>query len=364
MAAMLPAHATMRMGVNTHFEQGWPLTALNKVQAAGADGIRDSVMWGKVEQRPGVYDFSDNNSGFMNRICARSIPVLVMVPPRNKLYDGGMLPASEAGRRAFANYIVALAAHFPCIVGVEIGNEINTPSRLWPAPPQKFPAYVALLKEVRRALDAAGSRVALVGGSSIGVDVPFHERMFAAGELALVDAIAVHPYIDRPERLPEQIERLKQAMAHHGATKPIWCTEFGNYYKTPEAAPPHALKVMTIMSAAHVSRAYWYALLDEPWFRNMGLYAGDAPKPALATFRAVQQQLLSAGDARRIDVGDPLSFIYRFGDGPYVVWGTSRSLRLPAGARAFDARGNRIDLPEALGPEPVIIDAPAGYRPG
>ena len=170
----------MRMGVNTHFEQGWPLAAMNKVQAADADGIRDSVMWGKVEQQPGVYNFTAQNSGFMNRICARSIPALVMVPPRNKLYDGGMLPASEAGRRAFATYIVALTARFPCIAGVEIGNEINTPSRLWPAPPQKFPAYVALLKEVRRALDAAGSRVALVGGSSIGVDVPFHERMFAA----------------------------------------------------------------------------------------------------------------------------------------------------------------------------------------
>jgi len=46
-----------------------------------------------------------------------------------------------------------------------------------------------------------------------------------------------------------------------------------------------------------------------------------------------------------------------------VMWGASRSLRLPAGARAFDARGDRIDPPQALGSEPVIIEAPAGYRP-
>lgn len=353
--AAFPTPAAMRIGVNTHFEQGWPRATFGKVSESGADGIRDVVMWDKIERQPGIYDFTEKNSGYVAYACAHSISVLVMVPPRNRRYENGMVPTTDAGRKAFANYIGALVKRFPCVNGVEIGNEINTKSPKWPPPPRKFPAYVALLKEVRRVLDSQKSRVALVGGSSITVDIAFHERMFAAGELYVIDAVAVHPYIATPELLIGQLDRLKQAMARYGKVKPIWCTEFGYYYKTPQAAPPHALKVITMMSAAHVDRAYWYALLDEPWYPNMGLYADDAPKPAFSTFSFAVRHLLSAGDARRIDTGDPLTFVYQFGRGPYVMWGTGRRVTLPPGTQAFDAEGHEIAAPTTLGRAPVIV---------
>ncbi len=43
-----PVHAqAMRLAVNTHFDQGWPIAAMGQVTTAGAQGIRDTIAWGK-----------------------------------------------------------------------------------------------------------------------------------------------------------------------------------------------------------------------------------------------------------------------------------------------------------------------------
>ncbi|OYX09203.1 MAG: hypothetical protein B7Z08_06255 [Sphingomonadales bacterium 32-68-7] len=354
----------MEVGVNTHFEQGWPRANFGKVEVSRARGIREVVTWGKVEQQPGEYAFTEGNSGFIDEACSRSIPVLLVAGPRNKLYDGGLAAHSPTGQRAFARYVGALIDRFPCIFAVEVGNEINTASHKWPPRADKPAMYVSMLRAVRQEIDARARPVALVGGSSLGVAVDFHERLFAAGELPLIDAVAVHPYSKKPELMIRQFERLEQAMAEHGAVKPIWATEFGLWYPTPEDAPPHALKIISVMSAAGVERAFWYALLDEPWYPNMGLYAGMTPKPALATFQFAQTHLLPAGRARRIDSGGAKSFVYRYGEGRYVMWGDGERIQLPPGTQAFDAQGRRIAAPAALDFAPIVTDKLPIFLPG
>jgi hypothetical protein len=363
-AAGAASAAPMSLDVNTHFDQGWPLADFAKVSDSGADAIRDTITWGKVEQRPGDYEFTSKNSGYVDAACKRSIPVLLMIAPRNKLYDGGMAVFSPAGQIALARYAGKLVDRFPCVIGIEIGNEINTASNKWPDSVHKPAMYVSMLRAVRQELNRHPRRVALIGGSSIGVSVDFHARLFAAGELPLIDAVAVHPYIKNPELLPGQFAKLRSAMAAYGPPKAIWATEFGNYYKSSDDAPPHALKVMTIMSAAGVQRAFWYALVDEPWYPNMGLYKGAAGKPGLDTYRIVLRRLLPSGNAHRIASKNPSSFVYRFGNGPYVMWGFGEPLHLPSGARVFDARGHGITAPARLGPEPIIVLLPGGVQLG
>jgi hypothetical protein len=364
-AAAGPASgAAMSLGVNTHFDQGWPTSDFAKVSDSGARAIRDTVTWGKVEQRPGIFEFTPRNSGYVDVACRSSTPVLLMIAPRNRNYDGGMAVFSATGREALARYVGRLVDRFPCVIGIEIGNEINTPSDKWPDWAHKPAMYVSMLRSVRLELNRRSRRVALVGGSSVGVSADFHARLFAAGELPLIDAVALHPYIKNPELLPGQFAKLRAAMEAHGGAKAVWATEFGNWYKSPDDAPPHALKVMTIMSAAGVQRAFWYALVDEPWYPNMGLYKGAAGKPALDTYRTALRHLLASGDAHRLPAKDPASFVYRFGKGPYVMWGFGQPLRLPAGARIFDARGRAIRAPRLLGPEPIIVKSAQGIQLG
>lgn len=355
---------SMQLGVNTHFDQGWPRSAFARVEASSAQSIRDTVTWGKTELERGQYRFTDRNSGYVATACERNVPVLLVIAPRNDLYDGGMAVFSPGGQQALGRYVGALVDRFPCVMAIEIGNEINTASAKWPSSADKPAMYVAMLRAVRVELDKRPRRVALLGGSSIGVSVEFHKRLFAAGELAVIDGVAVHPYIDNPDLLPGQLDRLKRAMITYGGLKPIWATEFGNYYQTPAAAPPHALKVMTVMSAAGVHHAHWYALLDEPWYPNMGLYAAQVPKPALATFQLTVRTLLAAGNARRQVTPISTARVYRFGDGAYVMWGSGTPLHLPAGARVLDAMGRAIETPRVLGSQPIIVIAPAGITVG
>jgi len=359
-AALFAADAAppaMQLGVNTHFDQNWPRTALTKVAEASAPSIRDTVTWGKAEVQPGIYRFTDANSGYVDSACQQGLQVLLMIAPRNDLYDAGMAVFSPAGQRALGQYIGALVDRFPCVTAIEVGNEINTASTKWPLPAAKPAMYVSMLRAVRAELNTRSRRVALLGGSSIGVSVPFHKRLFAAGELAVIDGVAVHPYIDNPDLLPGQLARLQQAMLAFGVSKPIWATEFGNYYKTPDAAPPHALKVITVMSAAGIDHAFWYALLDEPWFPNMGLFTATGPKPALATFQLAVRTLLAAGNARALPSADLTAHVYRYGQGSYVMWGNGTPIHYPAGARAFDAAGRTIALPPVLTPQPIVVTA-------
>ena len=359
-AALFAADAAppaMGLGVNTHFDQNWPRTALAKVAQASAPSIRDTVTWGKAEVQPGVYRFTDANSGYVDSACRQGLQVLIMIAPRNDLYDAGMAVYSPAGQRALGRYIGALVDRFPCVMAIEVGNEINTASTKWPPSAEKPAMYVSMLRAVRAELNTRSRRVALLGGSSIGVSVPFHKRLFAAGELAVIDGVAIHPYIDNPDLLPGQLARLQQAMLAFGVSKPIWATEFGNFYKTPDAAPPHALKVITVMSAAGVDHAFWYALLDEPWFPNMGLFSTAGPKPALATFQLAVRTLLPAGNARALPFADRTAHVYRYGRGSYVMWGNGTPIHYPAGARAFDATGRPIALPPVLTAQPIVVTA-------
>lgn len=363
--ASTAASGAMRLGVNTHFDQGWPIVALEDVETSRAHGVRDTISWGKVERAPGVYDFSAVNSGYVAHACAAHSPVLLMLTPRNKAYDGGETVFSPEGLRAFAAFVREVAKRFPCVTAFEIGNEINGHALRGRMTAQMPQSYIAILRAVRDAVKREHPNIRLLSGSSLSVATGFWERLFAAGLLPLVDGVVVHPYLTVPEQLPAQLARLRQAMAHHGGEKPVWASEFGLYYPTPEAAPPHALKVITLLSAAGVEEAHWYALRDEPYYPNMGLFKGRSPKPALDMFRLAQTRLLPAGDARRMEVGgDPLSFVYRFGDGPYVVWGAGRAIRWHGGVKAWDARGRVIDLPSHLGDEPVVVDAPEGFTLG
>lgn len=365
-AFALPAApaAAMDLGVNTHFDQGWPVAALDQVKASGAMGIRDGLGWSKIETASGRYSFTPAMSGWLDQACSRGLSVLLTLTPRNRLYDGGQTVHSAAGRRAFGAFAAAVARRFPCVTAVEIGNEINGHSLTGPVVQAMPGGYVAIVRAVREALGSAGPK--LLSGSSLSVATGFFERLFGAGLLPLIDGIVVHPYLGVPEQLPVQIERLRAAMARHGGGgTAIYASEFGFYYPAREAAPPHALKMIALLSAAGVTRGDWYALRDERWYPNMGLFAGQVPNPALDSFRTATTRLLGAGRAQRVDVGDPLTFVYRFGEGPRILWGSGRPIRWndPA-TRAWDARGRPIRLPDRLTGDPVVVEGGAPFTLG
>lgn len=358
----------MVLGVATHFDQGWPIGLLAQVRAVGAQSIRDDVPWAKGEPRPGVYDFSEARLGFARRACANGSDVLIVVDPRHPAYDGGDTAHSPEAQRAFAVYLGKLIDQLPkgCIAGIEIGNEINGDKALKvPDGVDPIATYVAVLRAVRDAVHAAHPEVAIVGASTNVIGTGFIEKIAAAGGLAQMDAVAVHPYRNVADAVDLELERLHAAMARHGTPKPVWATEFGNYFADPAAAPPLLVKMATMLAAAGVQRSYWYALTDESYFSNMGLFdAQTRDKPAADAFRLVRGQLLGDRPPVRVDTGDRRSFVYRLASGGHVLWGDPRPLTVTGGKTVRDARGRAIAPPAQLSDDPIVLAPGTRFRLG
>jgi hypothetical protein len=351
--------AAMVLGVQTHFSQGWPISLLDKAKVVGAPALRDSYGWQAGERERGRYDFS--RAGHIDAICRAGFDLLVVLNPLNPLYGNGGFVRSPEAQAAFASYVGALLDRFPCIVAVEIGNEIN--GAKWYSGDTNAAlasSYVQLVRTVRDQIKPRHPKVALLGASTISIGTGFIEDMASAGLLEVADGVVVHPYRKYPEGVDRELAGLRAAMERHGGAKPIWATEFGDYYKTPELAPPHLIKMVSMMAAAGVERAYWYALIDQRFFRNMGLFDGTRPKPAAAAFK-LAERLLSHGEVTRVPADSPLTYIYRFGPSTYVMWGAPRAVSFDKGARLFDPSGKPLAGKAMLGDTPIVAENVTSY---
>ncbi|HEX8058364.1 MAG TPA: glycosyl hydrolase [Novosphingobium sp.] len=346
-------------GVTTHFSQGWPPGLMAKAAPLGAGMIRDSLHWAQIETAPGQYNFTAANSGHVEAACAAGMKVLLGIEPRNKIYDGGLSAHTAAAQEAFARYLAAIATRYRrCVTAIEVGNEINGANNVTgPAAEARVAWYVSLLKAIQARVKPANPDLLIVGGSTNSIATGFQERLFAAGALDYMDAVAVHPYRNYPEGVDQEIARLYAAMARHGRPKPIWATEFSREFAKPADAAPFLLKMLMLLQSAGVQKQFWYAMIDQKWFPTMGLLTtnGDS-KPAGAAFSFAAHKLAPLGPARRIDHGDPTLFHFRVGDRFDVVWGTPRSLTASGASGAFHAGGSSTAVPAEVQEEPVVIE--------
>lgn len=356
--AAVPAPAEVRSGVTTHFSQGWPPRLMDDAAALGVTTIRDSLHWAQVEKASGVYTFTAANSGHVQRACNAGATVLLGIDPRNKIYDNGNTAFSPAARAAFADYVLAIADRYPgCVVAIEVGNEINIKAMVTGAAAANPAAsHTALLRSIHERVKPRHPGLAILGGSTNTIAVGFLAKLFAAGALAYMDGVVVHPYRDDPEGVDRDLARLQAAMARAGTIRPIWATEFSREFATPAAAPAYLLKMTALMESAGVGDHFWYALIDQKWFPTMGLLTTQgAAKPASRAFAFAARELAPLGPASRVDHDDPTLFHFRYGPTTHVVWGARRTLTAGAGARFFRADGTAMAAPAAVSDDPVVI---------
>lgn len=345
-------------GANTHFSQGWPSRLMGDAQALGVTMVRDSVHWAKVEATPGRYDFTAGYSGHVDQLCRLGISVLLIIEPRNPLYDSGQTAYSAAAQQAFAQYLKAIADRWPgCVVGFEIGNEINgSRGMTGPAATDRIRAHVSLLKAVHAAIKPGHPHLAVLGGSTNAIGTGMLKQLIAAGMLQWVDGLAIHPYRLTPEGMDWELDHLREVVARSGRDTSIWATEFTREFDSPDQAPPFFLKMVALLESRGIGRHFWYAMVDQTFFPTMGLARFNGiRKPAGEAFAFYARTLAPLGLARRIDHGDPALYDFRFGTDTHVVWGGARTLTLPPSARAFAATGAPIPVPKQVSDAPVIL---------
>lgn len=358
--AATPPPGPFTLGVQTHFGQGWPARRLGVARDIAAPLLRDGLSWQASEPVAGRIALDPARVGPLDRACAGGMKLMLVAIPRHQLYDGGRIVTSPQGRAAFAAYLDTLARRFgDCLIGIEVGNEING-ARALPVADAVDPlqAYVDLMATLHTGFAQSHPDVALVGGSTNAVGTGFLTRLFRLGLLDHVDGVAVHPYRDHGENVDWEIARLNAAMARHGKVLPIWASEIGDTFEDNADAPAALLKKTTLLAAAGVRMVSWYALVDQKWFPDMGLAKADAtPKPAAATFALLQRELLPHG--RPVAVSDDrLNPVFRYGADRWVLWGARRDLLPAAGSRVLDAAGRPLSGTVRIGTAPVVVIGP------
>lgn len=352
----------MQFGTQTHFSQGWSVTVLDRAKQAGAPVLRDSLGWAVGEPVAGKYSFTGTAAQALQAACDKGLRLIVTVPPANPLYDGGKWVTSTSGQAAYAAYLDALATRYgACLAGIQLGNELNSGSNMaFPAGTDAPTAYVRLAQVVKAKL---GGRVPVVAGSTNMIGTGFLKPFFAAGLLAQVDAVSVHPYRLRGEGLDVELANLDAAMVAAGRRVPVWATEFSLDTTDTTMAAGELAKQATLLAGAGVPVASWYALLDQSWFPNMGLFHDGTMKPQGRAFAALQP-LLALGRPKRVDMGDPLLFAWRFGSDATVIWGAPRSLSIGSGGRVTDAQGTALSGTITIGESPLIVRGTTVLQPG
>jgi hypothetical protein len=361
-----------RIGVMTHFAQGWPT---NWADVAAGDLIgsaRDELYWAQVETTPGVYSFSAFDA-YMAKLKKDAIAPLVIMTFANPLYDGGNTPYTPGGIAAYAKYGVAVLNHFGSQVGaLEVWNEFNGTFCTGPATVDREASYTALLKGAYAEVKAVRPDVTVAGGATAGTPLPYWAKLMADGALPYMDVLSIHPYRfdSPPEGIENDVASLRSLMRQYnnGVAKPIWVTEIGwQEQATPllvddPTLAKYVARACALLLSAGVDRVYWYLLHDDPG-QPMGLYeSSTAPKLAAAAMSTLVGELAGIPfDAKEFTPDNVYSLLFRAPGGPQVrvMWSMkSRWTNLLGVTRAVDLQGNSLGVSGnyLLSDSPIFVE--------
>lgn len=358
-AAARVTDAPMILGTQTHFSQGWSEGTLVRARSVKAPLLRDSHSWGMTERIPGRYDFSSEAAEKLSRACQSGFRLILTAEPRNPIYDRGEWAFSDRANTAFADYLSAVVDHWGhCIAAFEIGNEINGGSGLkYPGGISSAEGYVSTLRMVDKRFRSQHPNVAILGGSTNMIGTGFLVGMFKAGMLELVDGVAVHQYKSHGESTDVEIANLRTKMKLADRIVPIWVTEFSHDVSDTDEAARQLLKTTTQLAESGVAVAVWYALIDQRWFPNMGLFHDARIKPTGKAFQFWQERLLTGGRPMRLDLSNPSIFAYSYGPDLHVLWGLGQVVEISPSSELFDATGEPVvnSGKFEIGEDPVVI---------
>jgi hypothetical protein len=277
--------------------------------------VRLDAPWKEIETAPGHYTIPGWLDGAVDSARSRDIEPLLILAYGHPLH-GGDKPRTPEAIAAFSRYAAFVVEHFKGRVRLyDLWNEWD--AHTGGTTEGSADDYVALARSAYPAIKTANpDAVVLSGGiSSLGLGQGWVERFVAAGGLAFVDAVSVHPYnFDRrdastPEAAIAVLERVHAALGT--AAKPIYVTEMGYPAYTgkggvsaDDAALDLARFVLLASTRPYVAGVWWYCLRDQGNDRankehNFGVLDNAfAPKPAGQALRAAAALVTEVGRFR------------------------------------------------------------------
>lgn len=325
-------------GVNIHFTRGHE-RELDLMAAAGIKFVRMDFGWAGIERRKGEYDWSAYDELTAN-LEKRALRALYILDYSNALYEESVAsknpitgneqkdiasPQQPESVAAFARWAAAAAEHFK---GRRIIWEIwNEPNISFWKPKPDVKQYTTLAVATAKAIRQADPNATVIGPATSEVPLPFLEAFFAAGALAHLDAVSVHPYRSYkkgPETAVEDYAKLRALIDRYAPTPekkrmPIISGEWG--YSTfskgvsLETQAAFAVRQQLANLLAGVPISIWYdwkndGLDPNEREHNFGLVENDLKlKPAYTALQKMTRELNGFRIERRLDAGNSNDFV-------------------------------------------------------
>jgi hypothetical protein len=312
-------------GVNIHFT-GLPRD-LKMIAEAGFKFVRMDLVWARVEQVRGEYDFKNSGYDALTLGCEKlGIRVLYILDYSNKLYETDRSVRTEAGRQAFANFAAAAAKRYAG-KGIlwEIWNEPNI-RQFW-SPQPGVDDYCKLVEAAVPTLRRADPNAVVLAGATSQIPLEWLESCFKNGLLNWIDALSVHPYRSQPpETVIGDYARLRELIARYApASKeiPIVSGEWGysniNWDKsllTDQQQADYLVRIFLINSYQKIPVSIWYDWKNDgtdPFERehHFGAVGHDlTPKAAYQAAAVLSSTLAGYSISEKIDLGNEDDFAF------------------------------------------------------
>jgi len=216
-------------GTNTHYRitERDPQKSLPIATAGGAGYIRDEILWKEYETEQGVYTMPEKYSNYIDTALENNLEVLVVLGYTNEFYDGGLIPKSADGLKAFGNYVYDVVSKLKGKVDTfEVWNEFHHNQENLTAQD-----YVNILEVAYKRAKEANPECTIVGlGGMPGTWAYWIGNSLVCGADKYMDVLSLHEYDDYfgPEKkMLGWINNVKAYMTNYNCTKPIWITETG-----------------------------------------------------------------------------------------------------------------------------------------
>lgn len=213
-------------GVNVHWTSPLP-GEMTMLSASGFKFLRMGLHWSVIETQKGIYNFTDYDI-FVATLDKYGMKASLTFDFTNPLYDGGMSPCSEEGRKAFAAYATAGVKRYQ---GKGYFWEMyNEPNNAFWKPAPNVTDYTLLALTVGASLKASVPSETFMGPCTSGFDWDFIESTFKGGVLKYFDCVSIHPYRGTyPETATPDYQKLRQLVNQYSPGKniPIVSSEWG-----------------------------------------------------------------------------------------------------------------------------------------
>jgi hypothetical protein len=317
-------------GVNIHFT-GLPRD-LTMIADAGFKFIRMDLVWSRVEQNKGEYEFKESGYDALTLGCEElGIRVLYILDYSNELYETDRSVRTEAGRKAFADFATAAAKRYAGN-GIlwEVWNEANI-GQFW-RPQPSIDDYCKLVEAVAPRIREADPNGQVVAGATSQIPLEWFEGCFKNGLLNWIDVLSVHPYRSQPpETVIQDYAKFRELIARYapaGKKIPVISGEWGysniNWDKSPlteQQQADYLVRMFLINAYQNIPVSIWYDWKNDgtdPNERehNFGTVKHDLnPKAAYLAAKVLSSTLAGYSIAERFDLGNENDFAFMLTNG-------------------------------------------------